>query len=78
MGKNGAVVIPSLFFYMSMGIIIYGNFFSNLVSLNVLLFISLQLKVQITVVRRELIFSLCCFFYIERKNYLVCSENLIL
>jgi len=65
---NGAVVIPSLFFYMSIGIIICGNFFSNLVSLNVLLFISLQLKVRITVVRRELIFSLCCFSYIERKK----------
>lgn len=75
---NGAVVIPSLIFPMSLGIIICGNFFSNLMSLNVLLFISVQLKVQIIVVRRELIFGLCCFSYIERKNSLVCSENLIL
>lgn len=44
-------------------------------SLIVLLFISVQLKVQTTVVRRELIFSQCCFSYIERKNYLVCSAE---
>jgi hypothetical protein len=75
---NGAAVIPSLIFCMSIGIIICDNFFSNLVSPNVLLLISVKLKVQIIVVRRELIFSLCYFFYIERKNSLVCSENLIL
>jgi hypothetical protein len=58
---NGAV-IPSLIFCMSIGITICGNFFSNVVSLNVLLFISVQLKVQI-IVKRELIFSLLLFLY---------------
>jgi hypothetical protein len=66
-GTSGTV-IPSLIFCMNIGIIICDNLSSNLVSLNVLLFISVQLKVQPIVVRRELIFSLCCFSYIERKN----------
>lgn len=65
---NGAV-IPSLIFCMNIGIIICGNFISNLVSLNVRLFSSVQLKVQIIVVRKELIFS-CVAFLTSRERIL--------
>jgi hypothetical protein len=52
-----------LYHYMSIGMC---NFFSNTVSLNVLLFISVQLKVQIIVVRRE--FVVCVAFLTLRER----------
>jgi hypothetical protein len=48
---NGTV-IPSLMFCMGIALVICDSLSSDLVSLNVLLFISVQLKVQIIVVRR--------------------------